>query len=47
LGQIEILRGNGAASIKAFGGELEHHRALSRLPELVESPEEAVRGREV
>ena len=47
LGQIEMLRGNGEAAINAFEGALEYHPALPGLPELIESLEEAVRGREL
>ena len=47
MDQIEIMRGNGAAAINAFEGALEYHPALPGLPELIESHEEAVRGREL
>lgn len=47
LGQIELLRGNGEAAINAFEGALELHPALPGIPELIESLDEAVHGREL
>ncbi|MBO6783524.1 MAG: tetratricopeptide repeat protein [Alphaproteobacteria bacterium] len=47
LGQIELLRGNGEAAIEAFQGALDIHPYLPGLPELIESLEETVRGREL
>lgn len=47
LGQIEMLRGNGEAAIEAFQGALDIHPYLPGLPELIESLEETVRGREL
>ena len=47
LGQIELLRGNGEAAIAAFEDALRLHPLLPGLPELIESLEETVRGREL
>jgi len=35
LGQIQMIRGNGDAAIAAFEGELQVHRKLSGIPELI------------
>lgn len=47
LGQIELLRGNGDAALKAFEGALEVHPQLPGIEGLIRELEETVHGREL
>ena len=45
LGQIELLRGNGDAALKAFEGALRVHPGMSGIQALIDKLEDEVRGR--
>ncbi|MFB0923353.1 MAG: tetratricopeptide repeat protein [Alphaproteobacteria bacterium] len=45
LGQIELLRGNGDAALKAFEGALRVHPGMSGIQPLIDKLEDEVRGR--
>lgn len=47
LGQIELLRGNGEAALRAFQGALEAHPHLPGIGALVRKLNDEVRGREL